>query len=160
MTDRTPMQRALDRDTEIEELARENERLRDALATIRKGTEMSKWKEHDGGPQPEETVGRLVEYEISGGTFKWERSADEVLWNRVSSYRLLDTPFDTPPSDEEKIGIHEPIDEYTKTLRDEFAMAALPCVARINDWGTFNFKSVSTDAYALADAMLAARKEK
>ena len=31
MTDRTPMQRALDRDTEIEEPARENERLREAL---------------------------------------------------------------------------------------------------------------------------------
>jgi len=31
MTDRTPMQRALDRDTEIEELALENERLRAAL---------------------------------------------------------------------------------------------------------------------------------
>ena len=40
MTDSTPIQRALDRDTEIEELARENERLREALATI-------KWKSAD-----------------------------------------------------------------------------------------------------------------
>ena len=31
MSDRTPMQRALDRDTQIEELARENEMLREAL---------------------------------------------------------------------------------------------------------------------------------
>ena len=34
MDDRTPMQRALDRDTQIEELARENERLREALRKI------------------------------------------------------------------------------------------------------------------------------
>ena len=40
MTDRTPMQRALDRDTQVEELARENERLLEALATI-------KWKSAD-----------------------------------------------------------------------------------------------------------------
>ncbi len=31
MSDRTPMQRALDRDTQVEDLARENERLREAL---------------------------------------------------------------------------------------------------------------------------------
>ena len=35
MTDRTPMQRALERDTEIEDLARENEMLREALGAVR-----------------------------------------------------------------------------------------------------------------------------
>lgn len=44
-----------------------------------------------------------------------------------------------------------------KTLRDEFAMAAMQGVLTGN--GLYTFADIATDAYALADAMLKAREQ-
>lgn len=121
---------------------------------------MSEWKEHDGGPQPDETKGRLVEIELrEGGNFKdkadivnWPWMSDLLPCSNILRYRLLGTHS----SDEGMArGIPEPLDEHVKTLRDEFAMAALVSIrfgANAYDHALF--------AYEVADAMLAAREKK
>ncbi|HAX40271.1 MAG TPA: hypothetical protein DCY10_05295 [Clostridiales bacterium] len=142
---------------------------------------MSEWIEWMGGERPVGPFERIeVEFESggthigSGGLFDWRRKFDNGAG--IVRYRLLDIP----PSDEAKIGIHKPIDEYTKTLRDEFAMSVdtsrieFPDMQSLADFvgvdepdgkdfvsclglaATANAKI----RYMFADAMLAARKEK
>ena len=108
---------------------------------------MSEWKEHDGGPQPEETVGRRVHIRFRDGRLStrpfyadhgcWPH--DGYLWD-IAQYYIVDT------------------DEAIHVLRDEFAMAALTgLLAHASGEDPHNAPAM---AYALADAMLAARKEK
>ena len=131
---------------------------------------MSEWKEHDGGPQPDETKGKRVKIETrEGGDLEIE--ADRIIWPwlcdvhpsaNIFRYRLLDAPS----SDEGMArGIPEPLDEHVKTLRDEIAIAALPAFIAGRRWDgsiryTATIKAWADCAYAVADAAIAARKGK
>lgn len=48
----------------------------------------------------------------------------------------------------------------TKTLRDEFAMAALKGISGHNEFGHNSFEWIAKTAYEQADAMMAAREGK
>jgi hypothetical protein len=52
--------------------------------------------------------------------------------------------------------LHREIERMRTTLRDQFAMAALSIRVHDSSWQP---ESMAKDAYLLADAMLAARKE-
>ncbi len=118
---------------------------------------MSEWKAHDGGPQPEETKGKMVFLFLRDGTkLPTPRAANALEWiddgsdSAISLYRVLS---DAQTSE-------EPV----KTLRDEFAMAALTGIVG-GYWGTEQMSGLgpsefADEAYQIADAMLAARKEK
>lgn len=74
-----------------------------------------------------------------------------------------------PPKGEVKWGhqiVNEPIDNRAiatnisiKTLRDEFAMAAMPLFVPLNHLGQFSFVDAAAQCYAMADAMMKARQQ-
>jgi hypothetical protein len=85
----------------------------------------------------------------------------------ISEVYVSDTPpADAPappsamlkPQDWRRLKPIEPSPE-TKTLRDEFAMAALTGLLAAGDCHAFNSKEMAAEAYRQADAMMEAREK-
>lgn len=112
---------------------------------------MSEWIEWSGGECP---VGgdTIVEVELRAGMTCID-SAKNLRWvhfdwpGDITRYRISQFSSDAGA---------------TKTLRDEFAMAALTglLAGLYRHSGTPNLSEVPAEALRIADAMLAARKEK
>ncbi len=131
---------------------------------------MSEWKEHDGGPQPEETRGRNVEIlmrrgSVASGVF----CADDIVWSwaddfgagaNILRYRVLS---DTPQGEEVADG-----DAAEYTLRPGLAVSQRAYIATMMLQGLLaggahpgRPKLNADDAVEHADALLSAlaRKE-
>lgn len=114
---------------------------------------MGEWIEWGGGDCPV-ADGTVVEIEARNGVRWHTDKASDYCWRRngftydIIRYRVAGDETDTP----------------VKTLRDEFAMAALGgLLGRSCDHLNLDDKALflrlAEGAYALADAMLAARKD-
>lgn len=106
---------------------------------------MGEWIEWGGGECPA-TDGTVVQFENRGGGRWYTDKASDYYWG--SNIIVVGDETDTP----------------VKTLRDEFAMAALGgLLGRSCDHLNLDDKALflrlAEGAYALADAMLAAREE-
>lgn len=118
---------------------------------------MGKWIEWGGGecPVADRTV---VEFELRGGGRGYTDKASDYYWGddgdscNIIRYRVVDDEAKRDP------------DTPVKTLRDEFAMAALGGLLG-GSWDHLSlddkalFLLLAEGAYTLADAMLAARKD-
>lgn len=111
---------------------------------------MGEWIEWGGGecPVADRTV---VEVELRGGMTDIDFAKNLRWWHcdrlgDITRYRISQFSSDTGA---------------TKTLRDEFAMAALTglLAGLYRHSGTHNLSDVPAEALRIADAMLAARKE-
>lgn len=117
---------------------------------------MGKWVEWSGGSCPVSSD-EVVEIELRCGILSNDK-ARCFMWDHhggdgdIIRYRVVDDEADCEP------------DTPAKTLRDEFAMAALGGLLG-RSWDHLNlddkalFSIWAEGAYTLADAMLAARKE-
>lgn len=141
---------------------------------------MSEWKAHDGGPQPEETKGKMVFLFLRDGTkLPTPRAANALEWiddgsdSAISLYRVLS---DAHPAEEvepandggavfpQSLSAEGPFGGMT--LRAYIATETLPAVIALcckeYDPASF-YERCARHAVAHADALiaaLAARKEK
>ena len=117
---------------------------------------MGKWIEWRGGECPV-TDGTAVEIGARNGGVWSTNKASDYYWGDDGSscdivrYRVVDDEADRDP------------DTPVKTLRDEIAIAALTGIVG-GYWGTEQLSGLgpnefADEAYQIADAMLAARKE-
>lgn len=109
---------------------------------------MTEWITHNGGKVPDRFAAEpslRVEAKYRNGE-QFYAEAQDHTWSGVRFYRIVPPAPASPPS--------PPV----RTLRDEFAMAALTgLLANANRRPGVTMGELCDDAYGLADAMLAAR---
>ena len=112
---------------------------------------MNEWIEWNGGemPVPGNTV---VDIKCFNTAVFAEQIAGCCMWNRIDGYRIVAYRITQP---EQKT---EPTDA-PKTLRDEFAMAALTGILANTDLSNSTAHEFAEIAYGQADAMMTERRK-